>query len=77
MLPQVDNLLTRLSQSKNDMSGYIGGRNSYWDDFCLGMFLKGVCMRYVAYSVSFPGKGVFLLGARIVLGFGWLLLLCY
>jgi len=28
---------------------YIGGRESYWDDFCLGMFLKGVCMRYVAY----------------------------
>ena len=66
MLPQVDNLLTRLSQSINDMSGYIGGRNSYWDDFCLGMFLKGVCMRYVAYPVSFQGGGVFFFcwGAR-------------
>ncbi|KDR77972.1 hypothetical protein GALMADRAFT_224382 [Galerina marginata CBS 339.88] len=21
----------------------------YWDDFCLAMFLRGVCMRYVAY----------------------------
>ena len=52
MLPQVDIVLTRLSQSKDDINGYIGGRESYWDDFCLGMFLKGVCMRYVAYPVS-------------------------
>ena len=55
MLPQIDDLLTQLSQSKNDMSGYIGGRDSYWDDYCLGMFLKGVCMRYIAYPVSFQG----------------------
>ena len=52
MLPQADIVLTRLSQSKDDVDGYIGGRESYWDDFCLGMFLKGVCMRYVAYPVS-------------------------
>ena len=52
MLPQTDIVLTRLSQSKDDINGYIGGRESYWDDFCLGMFLKGVCMRYVAYPVS-------------------------
>ena len=52
MIPQTDIVLTRLSQSKDDINGYIGGRESYWDDFCLGMFLKGVCMRYVAYPVS-------------------------
>ena len=53
MLPQTDIVLTRISQSKDDINGYIGGRESYWDDYCLGMFLKGVCMRYVAYPVSF------------------------
>lgn len=26
----------------------------YWDDFCLAMFLRGVCMRYAAYPVCFP-----------------------
>jgi hypothetical protein len=52
MLPQTDIVLTRITQSKDDINGYIGGRESYWDDFCLGMFLKGVCMRYVAYPVS-------------------------
>ena len=52
MLPQVDIVLTRLSQSKDDIDEYIGGREGYWDDFCLAMFLKGVCMRYVAYPVS-------------------------
>ena len=53
MLPQTDIVLTRISQSKDDIKRYIGGRESYWDDFCLGMFLKGVCLRYVAYPVSF------------------------
>jgi Protein of unknown function (DUF3808) len=53
ILPQTDIVLTRINQSKDDINGYIGGRGSYWDDFCLGMFLKGVCMRYVAYPVSF------------------------
>jgi hypothetical protein len=51
MIPQIENLLWRLGQSKEDVSGYVGGKESYWDDFCLGMFLKGVCMRYVAYPV--------------------------
>jgi hypothetical protein len=53
MLPEVETLLTQLTNSKDDIAGYVGGRESYWDDFCLGMFLKGVCMRYVAYPVSF------------------------
>ena len=54
MLPQVNIFLKRLSQSKDDIDGYVGGRHDYWDD-CLGMFLKGVCMRYIAYPVSFFG----------------------
>ncbi|KAF8801787.1 hypothetical protein BYT27DRAFT_7197766 [Phlegmacium glaucopus] len=49
MLPEVESLLTQLNKSKDDIIGYVGGRESYWDDYCLGMFLKGVCMRYVAY----------------------------
>lgn len=24
----------------------------FWDDYCLSMFLRGVCMRYIAYPVS-------------------------
>jgi len=53
MLPEVEILLTALNKTKEDIAGYVGGRGSYWDDYCLGMFLKGVCMRYVAYPVSF------------------------
>ena len=49
MIPQIDGLLARLDTCKEDVDGYVGG--GYWDDFCLGMFLKGVCMRYVAYPV--------------------------
>ncbi|KJA26681.1 hypothetical protein HYPSUDRAFT_63897 [Hypholoma sublateritium FD-334 SS-4] len=28
---------------------YAEGGKGYWDDYCLAMFLRGVCMRYVAY----------------------------
>jgi len=24
----------------------------YWDDYCLATFLRGVCLRYIAYPVS-------------------------
>lgn len=30
---------------------YAEGGKGYWDDYCLAMFLRGVCMRYVAYPV--------------------------
>ena len=58
MLPEVEILLTALNKTKEDIAGYVGGRGSYWDDYCLGMFLKGVCMRYVAYPVSFGSNCV-------------------
>jgi len=32
---------------------YGGGKGGYWDDYCLAMFLRGVCLRYLAYPVSF------------------------
>jgi hypothetical protein len=25
----------------------------YWDDYCLAQFLRGVCLRYIAYPVCF------------------------
>jgi len=28
-------------------------KGGYWDDYCLALFLRGVCMRYVAYPVCF------------------------
>ncbi|KIM24629.1 hypothetical protein M408DRAFT_331716 [Serendipita vermifera MAFF 305830] len=27
--------------------------NGYWDDYCLAQFLRGVCLRYIAYPDSF------------------------
>lgn len=32
---------------------YAAGKGGYWDDYCLALFLRGVCMRYVAYPVCF------------------------
>ena len=32
---------------------YGGGKGGYWDDYCLAMFLRGVCLRYLAYPVSY------------------------
>ena len=30
---------------------YAAGKGGYWDDYCLALFLRGVCMRYIAYPV--------------------------
>ncbi|KAF8956825.1 hypothetical protein BDZ97DRAFT_1925090 [Flammula alnicola] len=35
-------------EQKEREKRYFGGEG-YWDDYCLAMFLRGVCMRYVAY----------------------------
>jgi len=32
---------------------YGSGKGGYWDDYCLAMFLRGVCLRYLAYPVRF------------------------
>ncbi|KAF9523683.1 hypothetical protein CPB83DRAFT_775027 [Crepidotus variabilis] len=54
MLPEIDRLLTELDRfkgksEKETLKGYAGGKGGYWDDYCLAMFLRGVCMRYLAY----------------------------
>jgi hypothetical protein len=28
------------------------GETGYWDDYCLAQFLRGVCLRYIAYPVG-------------------------
>ena len=48
MLPQTDALLAELGGFKETPSAYNG---KFWDDWCLAMFLRGVCLRYVAYPV--------------------------
>ncbi|KXN89075.1 Tetratricopeptide repeat protein 39B [Leucoagaricus sp. SymC.cos] len=48
MLPEVENVITKLETSKSKPKKYSGG-HGYWDDYCLAQFLKGVCLRYVAY----------------------------
>ncbi|TFK32751.1 hypothetical protein BDQ12DRAFT_692043, partial [Crucibulum laeve] len=48
MLPEVDALLATLDQYANKPKEYEKGQG-YWDDLCLAKFLKGVCLRYVAY----------------------------
>lgn len=54
MLPEIETLLTKLDAHKLKPKKYEQG-HGYWDDYCLAQFLKGVCLRYVAYPVSpFP-----------------------
>lgn len=57
MLPEIDDLLSELHKSeykdeKAKETKYGNGKGGYWDDYCLAMFLRGVCLRYVAYPVS-------------------------
>ncbi|EPS94824.1 hypothetical protein FOMPIDRAFT_1152789 [Fomitopsis schrenkii] len=57
MLPQADALLAELAQWKERPAAYDG---TFWDDWCLAMFLRGVCLRYVAHpdadAVVDPGE---------------------
>ncbi|KAF5353270.1 hypothetical protein D9756_007772 [Leucocoprinus leucothites] len=48
MLLEVEKVLTKLESFKSKPKKYEGG-HGYWDDYCLAQFLKGVCLRYVAY----------------------------
>jgi len=38
-------------ERKENEKEYAAGKGGYWDDYCLALFLRGVCMRYVAYPV--------------------------
>lgn len=53
MLPAVDETLKKVKEHENDPTKYEGGKG-YWEDMCLALFLQGVCLRYIAYPVSFP-----------------------
>ncbi|OBZ74848.1 Tetratricopeptide repeat protein 39B [Grifola frondosa] len=48
VLPLIDEVLLKLKAHENDPSMYEDG-TSYWDDLCLANFLKGNCLRYIAY----------------------------
>jgi hypothetical protein len=43
----------REKERKEKEKEYAAGKGGYWDDYCLALFLRGVCMRYVAYPVCF------------------------
>jgi hypothetical protein len=52
MLPLVDEALLDLKACSGNPKSYCDG-HGYWDDFCLATMLKGVCLRFVAYAVSY------------------------
>lgn len=53
MLPEVRALLSVLERHRESPKTYGAGPGEYYDDLCLAKFLEGVCLRYVAYPVSF------------------------
>jgi hypothetical protein len=52
MLPEIDILISELHKFDDKDEEYGNGMGGYWDDYCLAMFLRGVCLRYIAYPVS-------------------------
>ena len=61
MLPLVEAHLQTLDAAKHtpELYGRMGDDKAvddageFWDDLALGRFLKGVCLRYVAYPVGY------------------------
>ena len=51
-LPLVEQAVTSVEVYLDDHSHY-GNGHGYWDDYALAHFLYGVCMRFIAYPVSF------------------------
>lgn len=49
-LPIVEQAASELDTFKDKPSKYANGVG-YWDDLCLVNFLRGVCLRYIAYPV--------------------------
>ncbi|KAM5534139.1 hypothetical protein V8D89_012159 [Ganoderma adspersum] len=71
MLPLVDEQLAELAKHARDPARYgavsrsgggggDGDASEFWDDMCLAHFLRGICLRYVAYpdpdAVLAPGE---------------------
>jgi hypothetical protein len=63
MLPSVDEAIAVLKEheekpeeyyyASEEKDGQGRGFNGYWDDYCLAHFSRGVCLRFIAYPVSF------------------------
>ena len=49
--PSSNSAKTSEAEWRKRERAYVEGGKGYWDDYCLAMFLRGVCMRYVAYQV--------------------------
>jgi len=66
MMPEIDALISELrkfddNRSEKDKEAHYGnGKGGYWDDYCLAMFLRGVCLRYIAYAVSDKHNKIFM-----------------
>jgi hypothetical protein len=59
MLPRIEGTLQELKRCEGKVGEYMkeytkkGAKsNGYWDDWALAHFLKGVCLRFVAFPVS-------------------------
>jgi len=64
MLPRIEAAVQELKRCEGKQGEYMqeykkrGAKNNgYWDDYALAQFLKGVCLRFVAFpvSITFPG----------------------
>ena len=49
MLPLVDAQLAALGAAEAAPARYAGGADAFWDDRALALFLRGICLRYVAH----------------------------
>ena len=60
MLPRIESAIQELNRCRGKEGEYMqdykkkGAKsNGYWDDYALAHFLKGVCLRFVAFPVSY------------------------
>ena len=60
MLPRIESAIQELKRCQGKEGEYMqeykkrGAKNNgYWDDYALAHFLKGVCLRFVAFPVSY------------------------
>jgi hypothetical protein len=61
ILPRIEGAVQELKRCRGKEGEYMqeykrrGAKsNGYWDDYALAHFLKGVCLRFVAFPVSLP-----------------------
>jgi len=57
MLPQIEPVFVELREELDIERGKDNDipvddwRHAYWDEWCLALFLKGVCLRFIAFPV--------------------------